>query len=230
MTWFRIALSKLRGAAQKQELAGALKEELRSHQEMLVEENIRRGLSPDEARRQALLTLGNASRIQESYRDQAGLPFLEVLWQDLRYAVRLLRKSPGFTAVAIITLALGIGANTAIFSVVNGVLLRPLPYEDPAKLMFIFSSSPSRGLHNYGTSPPDFRAMRERNHTLAGLSGFYSGHFNLTGAEQPELLPGDVVSAEYFKTLAVQPLLGRDFLPHEEQWGSHQVVIVSESL
>src|SRR5258708_4375380 len=229
MTWFRVALSKLKGTTQKQEIAGDLKEELRSHQELLVEENIRRGLAPDEARRQAMLTLGNTSRIQENHRDQSGLPFLEVLFQDLRYAARMLRKSPAFAAVAIITLALGIGANSAIFSVVNGVLLRPLPYEDPAKLMFIFSSSPSRGLHNYGTSPPDFRAMREHNHSLAGLSAFYSGHFNLTGAEQPELLPGDVVSAEYFKTLGVQPLLGRDFLPHEEQWGSHQVVIVSES-
>ncbi len=229
LTWFRLILSRLTGIAKKQTLAGELSDELRVHHEMLREENMRRGMSREEADRHANMSLGNATNIQERYRDQAALPFFEVLWQDLRYAVRLLRKSPGFTAVAIITLALGIGANTAIFSVVNGVLLRPLPYEDPAKLMFIFSSSPSRGLHNYGTSPPDFRAMRERNHTLAGLSGFYSGHFNLTGAEQPELLPGDVVSAEYFRTLGVQPALGRDFLPNEEQWGSHHVVVVSEA-
>ncbi len=229
LTWYRLILSRLTGIAKKQTLAGELSDELRVHHEMLREENMRRGMSREEADRHANMSLGNATNIQERYRDQAALPFFEVLWQDLRYAVRLLRKSPGFTAVAIITLALGIGANTAIFSVVNGVLLRPLPYEDPAKLMFIFSSSPSRGLHNYGTSPPDFRAMRERNHTLAGLSGFYSGHFNLTGAEQPELLPGDVVSAEYFRTLGVQPALGRDFLPNEEQWGSHHVVVVSEA-
>jgi putative ABC transport system permease protein len=228
MTWLRVALSKLKGTTQKQGLAGELNDELRAHKELLVEENIRRGLAPDEARRQAMLTLGNASQIQESYRDQAGLPFLEVLLQDLRYAARMLRKSPTFAAIAIITLALGIGANSAIFSVVNGVLLRPLPYEDPAKLMFIFNSAPSHGLPQYGASPPDFRTMREQNHTLAGLSAFFGVSLNLTGTDQPELLAGQVVSADYFTTLGVTPRLGRNFLPNEEQWGSHQVAIVSE--
>jgi predicted permease len=227
-TWLRVALSKLKGTAQKQEIAGDLNEELRAHRELLVEENIRRGLAPDEARRQAMLTLGNASHIQENYRDQAGLPFLEVLLQDLHYAVRMLRKSPAFAAVAIITLALGIGANSAIFSVVNGVLLRPLPYEDPDRLMFVFNSAPSRGIPQYGASPPDYRTLRERNKTFAGLLAFYSSAFNLTGTQQPERLLGDVVSADYFTTLGVQLSLGRNFTPSEEQWGSHHVVIVSD--
>src|SRR5258708_1422677 len=227
MTWFRVALSKLKGVAQKQEIAGDLKEELRSHQELLVEENIRRGLAPDDARRQALLTLGNASHIQENYRDLAGLPFLEVLVQDLRYALRMLRKSPAFAAIAIVTLALGIGANSAIFSVVNGVLLRPLPYEDPDRLMAVFSSFPSQ--NTGGSSPPDFRTLREQNHTLTNLSAYFGNLFNLSGADQPERVLGMVVSSEYFTTLGVKPLLGRTFLPTEEQWGSHHAVLVSEA-
>jgi putative ABC transport system permease protein len=194
---------------------------------MLVEENLRRGMSADEARRHAALKLGNDSRIREEYRDQAGLPFLEVLMQDVRYGLRTLRKSPAFAAVAVITLALGIGANAAIFSVVNGVLLQPLPYEDPGRLVYVFSSAPARGLQDFGTSPPDFRAMRERNRTLASLSAMYTSSFNLAGTQQPERLAGGVVSAEYFTTLGVKPMIGRGFLPEEEKWGQHHVAIVS---
>jgi putative ABC transport system permease protein len=229
MTWIRVALAHLKGAAAKKAIAAELDHELRSHLELLVDENLRRGIAPAEARRQAMITLGNTTHIQESYRDQAGLPFLDMLGQDLRYAWRMLRRSPAFAAVAIITLALGIGANSAIFSIVNGVLLRPLPFEDPARLMSVFNSSPSRGLQNFGASPPDFRALRERNHTFDGISASYENAFNLTGTPKPERLKGLVVSAEYFRTLGVKPILGRSFLPGDEQWGSHHVLIVSEA-
>lgn len=228
LAWLRAFASRLQGSIHRPKADGDLREELQLHAEMLVEENIRRGMPPEEARRRAALTLGNRSRIREDYRDQASLPFVEVLVQDLRYAARMLRKSPGFAAVAIITLALGIGANTAIFSVVNGVLLRPLPYGDPGRLVYVFNSAPSRGLPQMPASPPDFRTLRERNRTFANLSALYSASFNLAGAQQPERLAGDVVSSEYFTTLGVKPMIGRGFLPQEEKWGEHHVVVVSE--
>lgn len=227
MAWFRVLSERVKGSLHPSKVAGELGEELRAHLELLTEENIRRGMSAEEARRQAMLTLGNASNIQENYRQQAGLPFLEVALQDLRYGMRMLRRSPGFAAIAIITLALGIGANTAIFSVVNGVLLRPLPYEDPGRLMYVFNAAPSRGLDAFGASPPDFRTLRERNQTFTSLSALYTISFNLTGTAQPERLRGDVVSADYFTTLGVKPVLGRGFLPGEEKWGAHHVVVVS---
>src|ERR1700704_474498 len=228
LAWVRILASRFKGSFHPPVTVENLGSELHTHLEMLIEENLRRGLPPAEARRRALLALGNTSNIQENYRDQAGLPFLEILRQDLRYGFRMLRKSPAFAAIAITTLALGIGANTAIFSVVNGVLLRPLPYEQPDRLMSVFSSAAARGNLNFGTSPPDFRTLRERNKTLTNLSGLYTDYFNLTGTEQPERLRGDIVSAEYFTTLGAKPFLGRGFLPGEEKWGAHHVVVVSE--
>jgi putative ABC transport system permease protein len=228
MSWLRMLAARLKGSWRQPKTEHELGEELGAHLEMLVEENLRRGMPAEEAKRQAKLELGNLSRIGEDYRDQAGVPFLEVLSQDIRYGVRMLRKSPAFAAVAIITLALGIGANAAIFSVVNGVLLRPLPYDDPGRLLFVFSHNPDRGMPDTVTSPPDFRTLRERNHTLLNLSALYTASFNLTGVTQPERLPVEFVSAEYFTTLGVKPMIGRGFLPNEEKWGEHHVVIVSE--
>jgi predicted permease len=226
--WFRELASRLKGSFHPSGAEVELGDELQAHLEMLTEENIRRGMDANEARRQARLRLGNQSQINEDYRQQTGLPFFEVLRQDLRYGLRMLRKSPAFACIAIITLALGIGANTAIFSVVNGVLLRPLPYEDPGRLVNVFDTAPSRDLDSFGASPPDFRTLRERNHTLTSLSALSVNYFNLTGSAQPERLRAAVVSAEYFTTLGVKPVTGRAFLPKEEQWGSHHVVILSD--
>jgi putative ABC transport system permease protein len=202
--------------------------ELEGYLALHTEENMRRGMTREEARRQAILKLGGVQQTKESYRRQQGLPVLETLWQDLRYGLRMLRKNPGFSAVAIATLALGIGANTAIFTVVESVLLRPLPYEDPGRLMAVYNSAPGKGLPRFPASPPDFRTLRRQNHTLAGLAAFYTANYNLTGTDKPERLSVMVVSAEFFTTLGVQPALGRNFLPGEEKWGSHLVMIVSE--
>src|SRR5215469_7812952 len=203
-----------------------LAEELESHVAMHVADNIRSGMNPIEARRQALIKLGGVAQGTEHYRDQTRLPLAETLLQDLRYGARMLRKNPGFAMVAIVTLALGIGANSAIFSVVNGVLLRPLPYKDPARLMFVYSSF-NGVLEGAAASPPDFRTLHEQNHSFESLSAYYSETANLTGLGQPERMRGRVVSAEYFSTIGVQPMLGRSFLPGEEKWGAHHVVIVS---
>jgi putative ABC transport system permease protein len=153
---------------------------------------------------------------------------MKTLFQDLRYATRVMLKSPGFSLVAIITLALGIGPNAAIFSIVNAVLLRPLPYADPEKLVAVYCSTSD--IPHFGSSPPDFRILRERNKTLDSVSAFYTTAFNLAGESQPERLLGLTVSAEFFKTYGVQPLKGRTFTPEDEQWGRHQVVVLSEVL
>jgi putative ABC transport system permease protein len=200
--------------------------EMEAHLDMKIEENRRRGMSQVEARRQALADLGSIDSARDDFRRQESLPFLETLLHDARYSLRLLRKNPGFTAIAIITLALGIGANSAIFSIVNGVLLRPLPYADPGSLMTVYTVHPN--MKKGVASPPDFRTLRERNHTLESISALYRSTFNLTGSDRPERVMASVVSSEYFTTLGVTPRLGRAFLPQEEKWGAHRVMIVSD--
>ena len=223
--WF----AKLAGAFHGDRAEQSLNEELESHLALHVADNLRRGMKPEEATRVALLKLGGRDATKEAYRDQRRLPVWDAALHDARFALRTMRRSPGLTAVAILTLALGIGANTAVFSIVNGVLLRPLPYRDPARLMYIYSSSPERGFPVSPTSPPDFREMRDHNRTLTSLSGYFNSASNLSGDFQAERLSGMVVSTEFFDTLGVRPLLGRTFRASEGVWGSHRVVILGES-
>ncbi|HKY06476.1 MAG TPA: ABC transporter permease, partial [Blastocatellia bacterium] len=155
---------------------------------------------------------------------------MDTLWQDIRYGARMLAKRPAFTAIVIIALALGIGANSAIFSVANAVLFRPLPYEDPEKLVMIWETNHSRGYDNSGCSPPDFREWRVRNQAFEQMAAFNSNAFNLTGADDPERVPGVEVSPALFSTLGVSPALGRAFAPEEEEFGRHRVAILSDGL
>jgi putative ABC transport system permease protein len=152
------------------------------------------------------------------------------LIQDLRYGARMLVKRPGFTIVAIITLALGIGANTAIFSVVNAVLLRPLPFPKPEQLSMVNTTNLARGITNFGTSMPDFRAWRERNQVFDKMAAFSTSSFNISGTIEPERVTGAQVSADLFVVLGVSPMRGRAFTGEEEIFGKHHVVIVSEAL
>jgi putative ABC transport system permease protein len=151
-------------------------------------------------------------------------------FQDVRYGVRVLVKTPGFTLVAVITLGLGIGANTAIFSVVNAVLLRPLPFPQPERLAMVNTTNLSRGSTNFGTSMPDFRAWRERNHAFDKMAAFSTRSFNISGTTEPERVPGAQVSADMFDLLAVPPARGRAFTAEDEIFGKHHVVIVSDAL
>jgi putative ABC transport system permease protein len=156
---------------------------------------------------------------------------MSTLGQDLKYGFRIALRSPMFSLVVILTLALGIGANTAIFSVVNAVLLRPLSYPQSDRLIMLFSAWPDQGIPFAGSALPDYRAYRDQNQTLEGLAGFYYSDVNLSGGNQiPERLQGARITPNLFSVLGVAPILGQNFLPEDDKWGRHQVVLLSYGL
>ena len=190
---------------------------------MLTEENIRRGLPPDEARRQARLRLGGPAQLRETQHDLRGLPWLESLLQDVRFGLRMLRKNPGFTAVAVLTLALGIGANTAIFSVINSVLLEPLPFKNPAQLVSLRETESAPG--DFPLDGADYLDWQAQNKTFSSMSliGNPQG-FNASGAGEPEVVSVRETQANFFDTLGVEPLIGRGFAKGEDVAGKHHHV------
>src|SRR5215207_6340145 len=151
------------------------------------------------------------------------------LFQDLRYGARMLVKQPGFTLVAVITLGLGIGANTAIFSLVNSILLRPLPFREPDRLVRMLQASPMLGLSSWGVSQADFAAYREQNRSFESIAIYNATAANLTGAGEPERLPIATVTADFFKVFGVNPLLGRTFVEGEDAKGKNQVCVISHA-
>ncbi len=187
----------------------------------------RAGLAPEDARHAALRDFGGVAQVQEECRDAWGVRFLDHLRQDVRYGLRGLRHNPGFAAVVILTLALGIGANTAIFSVVQGVLLRPLPYAEPGRLVTLNQSAPKAGRPALGFSVPDFTDFRERTRAFSALSEYHSMWFILLGREEPERVQTGVVSDNFFDLLGVKPLHGRTFLPGEDRPGAPAVLVLS---
>jgi putative ABC transport system permease protein len=205
-----------------------LVQELDAHLQMHIDDNLRLGMSVDESRRQALIKLGGIEQVKEAYRDRRGLPMLETALKDLRFALRLVRRSPGFSAVILITLAIGIGANTVMFSVVNTLLLRPLPYHEPDRLMSVRTLNAAR--RPSVTAPPDFFAYRAQTSSFEQLVAFYTRNSNLTEGREPERLVTLIVSAGFLPALGVPPAIGRGFVPQDEQWGSHRVALLSHGL
>jgi putative ABC transport system permease protein len=224
----RAALMRLAGVFTRRRREQELARELESHLQLHIDDNLRAGMTPAEARRVALVRLGGIEQTKERYRDRAGLPWLETAIQDVRGSARLMRRTPGFTVVAILTLAIGIGANTVMFSVVNAVLLRPLPYGDAERLVSV-QALRNRGAYTT-TAAPDFYAFRERTTTMDFLDAYYSGAFNLTGGPEAERLQGLIVSSGFFASLGTPPALGRGFIAADEQWGSHRVVVLTDEL
>jgi putative ABC transport system permease protein len=155
---------------------------------------------------------------------------VDTFWQDIRFGFRTLLRSPATSAVALLTLALGIGANTAIFSVVNGVLLEPLPYPDPDALVVVLESNPGLGFPRFSVSPPNFDDWRHQNQVFESMAAISRGRFNLTGGDRPEAVPGEQVTPELFRVLGVQPVLGRGFLPEEGRPGGPKVAVLSHGL
>src|SRR5213078_2138811 len=155
---------------------------------------------------------------------------MQTFLQDLRYGLRVLAKNSGFTAVAVITLALGIGANTAIFSVVNAALLRPLPYEDPSRLVYVWSAEKARGINESTVSIPDLQDWREQGRAFVGMAGWWSGTYNLSGGNEAQQVDGWTVSPNFFHVLGARSQLGRTFALDEEQGTKDRVVVLSHSL
>jgi predicted permease len=202
----------------RERMMADLEQDIREHIATETQDNIERGMSPEEARYAALRKFGNVTRVKEETREVWSFVWLEELWQDIRYGVRMLRKSPGLTAVAVLTLALGIGANTALFSVVNGVLLNPLPYPHPAQLVTLHESKPN---FPTGSIPfPNFRDWQENNRTFSAMAVSRGYSFSLTGKGEAEHVRAEFVSSDFFTVLGIQPALGRMFAPGEDAIGA----------
>ncbi len=159
-----------------------------------------------------------------------GLALVGTFFQDIRYTLRMLRKNPGFALAAVMTLALGIGGNTAIFSVINAVLLRPLPFQNPERLVTLWESSPQHEMDRAAVSPPNFVDWSTQSQTLEHIAAYRYWGFVLTGGGEPERITGARVSASLFPLLGVKPILGRTFLPEEDRFGRSSVVLVREGL
>jgi putative ABC transport system permease protein len=197
--------------------------ELDAYLEMLVEQKIEEGLDPAAARRAALVELGGREQVKEQVREVRMGYQIETLWQDLRYAARVLRRNPGFASVVVLTLALGIGANTAIFSVVNGVLLQPLPFPEPERLARVFRTSESENRNTI--SFPDFADLRARQSVFERLGAWRSRDCTLTGIGEPINLSSAIVTANLFPLLGISPEQGRSFTTEEDQAGNRAVIL-----
>ena len=219
-------LTRLANFATRRRDDERLKKEIEEHIALQAAENLRAGLSPDEARRQAMLKFGAVEAIKEDYRAERGLLFIETLLQDIRFGLRMLRKSPGFAAVAVLTLALGIGANTAMFSVVDGVLLAPLPYSQPDRLVVVWENN-LHFKHTVWPSYPNFQDWQRSVGSFQQLAALRWQDYDLTSPGTPEHALGENVSADFFTTLGVELALGRNFSQQEDQRGGAPVVIVS---
>ena len=205
----------------------ATREEMQQHLEMETAENVRRGLPQEEARRRALIASGGITSAGDAVRDRRGLPWIDELVGDARYALRALRRAPAFTVVAVLTLALGVGANSAIFSVVNGVVLKPLRYGDPERLVSVLSFRDGSAM---AVSPADFMDWRRQARSFTGLAAAYTSQTILTGGGEPERLSQARVSANTFDLLAVEPVLGRAFVPGEDEPAAPRVAMLGEGL
>jgi putative ABC transport system permease protein len=230
MQWSNELTSALRSLFRRRQEEQQLHEELQFHLERLIEHNLAAGMPPEEARYAALRLFGGVQQAKEECRDMGRVNFIEHLIQDLRYGMRQIRRTPGFAAVAVVTLALGIGANTAIFSFVNGVLLQPLPYKEASRLVFVAGTNEKQGVKVDVTSYPDFADWRAQNRVFSGLAAYRAQYYDLSGRGVPERTRGVRITEDLLELLEESPELGRSFAPEEYQPGSDHVVLLSDGL
>jgi len=227
---------RILGHFRKQRRDRELAEELDSHLQLHISDNLRAGMTPEQARREALLALGGLEQTKEEFRDRSVLPTLEHLLQDLRYAARMLRKSPGFSLVAILTLALGIGINAGIFSILNSAVLRPLPIAGSSQLVGVYQAFHGKYRRNvHGTSSffsyPEYLDYRDHNQVLSGLAAYAPFVEASLGGDRPQRLVGTLSSCNYFDVLRAPVQLGRSFIEAEcAQLSDGHVVVLSDGL
>jgi len=226
MRALRTCLARFRGLFGKQRRDRELAAELESHVQLHIDENLRAGMPPEEARRQALIQLGGLEQTKEMYRELRGIPWFETTSQDIRFGLRMLRKNPGFTAVAVVTLALGIGANTAVFSIINGLMLRTLPVRDPGRLVELLHQYPGEPAFN-GFSWDAYRTIRDGNHVFSDLIVGSLNSFTVRGDKlQPQTVFGGNVGGNFFEALGLQAAVGRLIGPEDVYMGYHAPVAV----
>jgi predicted permease len=238
-SWLSAWASRIRGLLARRGVDRDFEQELDAHLALLMDENVRRGMTLEEARRAAHVRLGGVAQLRETHRELQGLPRLETLGRDIRYGLRMLRNSPGFTAVAVLTLALGIGANTAVFSVINAVMLRMLPVHDPERLVQVAFQGKHSSQSFVGESfpYPVFEQLRQRNQVFSDVAAFtYWTSFDahLEGPSPSagnESIKAQVVTVNFFSLLGVNAVIGRTFAPDEDNGaGAHPVAVISYAL
>jgi putative ABC transport system permease protein len=236
MRQLRAWFLRLGGLFRKQRRDHDLAAEMESPLQLHMEDNQRAGMSPAHAHRQAFMKLGGIEQTKELYRDRRGLPLLETLFHDMRFAFRLLRKNPGFTAIAVLTLALGMGATTTIFSAVNSVLLRPLPYQNQDRLLRVEETHPGAPgvgvtFSSLGLTYATFLDLEHETKTIENVAAYREWAFNVTGGSEPQQVSGALVSGNFFAALGSQPFLGRTIHPEDDQvGGNNRVVVLSYAL
>ena len=229
MKFLRRFLIRLANFATRRRADQRLQEEIAEHLALQIEENLSAGMAPAEARRQARLKLGAAEAIREDHHAEQSLPFVENLFQDLRFAVRMLLRSPGFSLIVIATIALGVGATTAIYSVIDATLLHPLPYPHPSEMVRLEANLPGVGAHDIGISIPELKDLQNSGIFQYVSLSFY-GTNNLTGSTQPASISSKSVSPSYFAVLGVNAQLGRTWDPHDATPGFLPDVVISDGL
>ncbi|MGH9826786.1 MAG: ABC transporter permease, partial [Blastocatellia bacterium] len=228
--WLIESIRRLRAFFRSGKLDRELDAEMAAHIDLAVEENLRRGMSSEEARRQALIRFGTAESARERHRDARSLPALDILLQDLRYAVRTFRRDRNFTLIAVVILALGIGANVAVFSVVNAVMLQPLPFQDPQQLAWLAANRGAGGLSYVTYTVAVYEEFQRRNQSFQQLACYNpflgNSETKLTGRGEPQPVAALMIGPNFFETLGIKPLLGRFFTPDEsKKSGPHAVIL-----
>src|SRR5438128_672322 len=225
MSWAGVVAARLRGLFEHKKLERELDDEVRFHLESQIEDNLKAGMNPGEARSAALRSFGGVEPMKEAYRERRAFALVETIAQDIRYALRTLRKSPGFTTTSVAVLALAIGANTAMFSVLNAVLLRPLPYRFPEQLAMLWAEIPSQNVRQGRSAYWNVEQWRSQSESFADMALFDGVSSTLTGADRAEKISVVRHSPNLFPLLGVQPLHGRGFSAEEAEQRQRLAVI-----
>ena len=229
MSLLRIIMSGLRALLRKERLERESDEELREYLKMAIDNKTKAGISAEQAQRTVRLETGGLEAIKEEVRNAGWESLLETVWRDLRFGARMLRRNPAFTVVAVLTLAICIGANTAIFSIINTTLLRPLPFRKSDQIVLLWGTNPGgfgwRG--KTGFSAPNFLDFKEQNQVFEHMATYNSARPALTVDDYPQFLNAGVVTADFFKVLDLPPILGRSLLPEDEQAGRNHVALLN---